>query len=310
MRIKVPREKERRMIRHWFSRVTAALAGFGLLAAAPAPQAVPAQGHPAMWKVVDKDTTIYLFGTFHLLPQGGSWRTPAFDKALASSDELVMEIGNIDDQTAVAAAMMKVGMGTGLPPIAERVPAEKRATLKAMIAESGLPETAFDGMKTWLAGLILTSVSFQRLHLDSSSGVERTLIAPWKASGRPLQGLETADEQFGFFDHLSEDSQRAFLTAVLDDPSTAQKQLQAMLQAWSNGDVDGIARTFDGEMSLSPELRKVLMADRNARWADWLKARLDKPGTVFVAVGAGHLAGKDSVESMLAARGLKAVRVQ
>jgi uncharacterized protein YbaP (TraB family) len=263
-----------------------------------------------MWKVADKDTIIYLFGTFHLLPQGRDWRTPAFDKALASSDELVMEIGNIDDQNAVASAMLKIGAATGLPPIAERVAPEKRAALKAMIAESGLPESVYNGMKTWAAGLILTSINFQRLHLDPASGVERTLVAPWRASGKPLQGLETADQQFGFFDHLSEDAQRAFLVAALDNPEQMQKQMQAMLQAWVSGDVDGIARTFDDETTLSPELRKALMADRNARWADWVKARLDKPGTVFVAVGAGHLAGKDSVETMLAARGLKAVRIQ
>src|SRR3569623_3423326 len=112
--------RERRMIRNWLSRLTAAFAGFALLgAAAPAPQAAAPRGHPAMWKVSDADTTIYLFGTFHLLPQGRDWRTPAFDKALASSDELVMEVGNIDEQMAVAQSMMKVGMADNLPPILE-----------------------------------------------------------------------------------------------------------------------------------------------------------------------------------------------
>jgi uncharacterized protein YbaP (TraB family) len=300
------------MLKMWFSRLTAAFAGLSLLGAAPAPQTVapPPQGHPAMWKLADRDTIIYLFGTFHLLPQGRDWRTPAFDKALASSDELVLEIGNIDDQNAVAQAMLKLGMASGLPPIAERVPPEKRAALKAMIAESGLPETFFDGMKTWTAGLLLTGVTFQRLHLDPQAGVERTLSGPWKASGKPVEGLETAEQQFGFFDHLPEESQRAFLVGVLENPQDMMKQFQEMLQAWINGDVAGIARTFDSETSLSPDLRKALMADRNARWADWLKARLEKPGTVFVAVGAGHLAGHDSVEEMLAAKGLKAVRVQ
>jgi uncharacterized protein YbaP (TraB family) len=299
------------MLKMWFSRLTGALAGLSLLGAGPAPQAAPApHGHPAMWKLADRDTTIYLFGTFHLLPTGRDWRTPAFDKALASSGELVLEIGNIDDQNAIALAMLKLGTATGLPPIAERVPPAKRAALKAMIADSGLPEQVFDGMKTWTVGLLLVGITFKRLNLDPNAGVERTLTGPWKQSGKPVEGLETAEQQFGFFDHLSEDSQRAFLGAVLDSPQDMMKQFQAMLQAWVSGDLDGIARTFDDETMLSPELRKVLMADRNARWADWLKARMDRPGTVFVAVGAGHLAGRDSVEAMLAAKGLKAVRVQ
>jgi hypothetical protein len=54
----------------------------------------------------------------------------------------------------------------------------------------------------------------------------------------------------------------------------------------------------------------VLLTRRNARWAEWIDARLDRPGTVFLAVGAGHLAGRDSVQAMLEKRGIKAKRVQ
>jgi uncharacterized protein YbaP (TraB family) len=54
----------------------------------------------------------------------------------------------------------------------------------------------------------------------------------------------------------------------------------------------------------------VLIRKRNAAWADWLTKRLDKPGTIFVAVGAGHLAGEDSVQTMLDAKGLRATRLQ
>lgn len=295
----------------WFSRLTAAFAGLALLAAAPAARpAPPPHGHPAMWKLADNDTTIYLFGTFHLLPQGENWRTPAFDKALGSADELVMEIPNLDDSNALVQAMLKLGMKPGLPPLVERVPADKRAALKAMIAESGLPEQVLNNMKTWAAALLLEGVLFKRLHLEPNSGVETTLIGPWRKSGKPLEGLETAEQQFGLFDHLSEAAQSNLLAGEVSDIEKAGPQFHAMIQAWMNGNVPGIARTFNDDMKDSPELMKALLADRNARWADWLKARMAKPGTVFVAVGAGHLAGKDSVENMLAAKGLKVTRVQ
>ncbi len=55
------------------------------------PAAEPKAASPAMWKVADKDTTIYLFGTIHLLPKDTKWRSPAFDKAAASADTLVVE---------------------------------------------------------------------------------------------------------------------------------------------------------------------------------------------------------------------------
>src|SRR4051794_24588246 len=94
----------------WFSRILAAVAGLSLGLVGPA-QAKSFGGHPAMWKLSDRDTTIYLFGTFHLLPEGQGWRTPAFDAALASAGELVLEVPNIDDPQAAASAVMKMGLG-------------------------------------------------------------------------------------------------------------------------------------------------------------------------------------------------------
>jgi uncharacterized protein YbaP (TraB family) len=293
------------------------LRGLGLAALLPlaacAGAAEPAKAeakHPALWKLADADTQIWLFGTIHLLPEGQAWRTPALDAALAGSDELVLEVADVDDMMASAQAMQKLGESPGLPPIAERVPEDKRAALRSMIAESGYPETVYDGLETWAAALPLLGVSFRRLGLDPQLGVERQIGAPFRASGKKVSGLETIEQQFSFFDTLSEDAQRALLVAVIDDSADSRAQFRAMLDAWSKGDLAGIARTFDDETQLSPELKEALMRRRNARWAEWLARRLDQPGTVFVAVGAGHLAGADSVQAMLRAKGLEAKRVQ
>jgi uncharacterized protein YbaP (TraB family) len=272
--------------------------------------APPASARPAMWKLADPDTTIYLFGTFHLLPKDYRWRTTAFDSALAGADELVLEIANIDDKSAAATTMMKLGVSPGLPPLRERVPADKREALATMVAESGLPVAMLDRLETWAAALALTGVTFKRIGVTGEAGVETDLSAGYKAGGKPIRGLETVDQQLGYFDALSEDAQRHFLAGVLESPENAREEFRKMISAWARGDEAGIAATFDEEAKLSPELRKALLADRNARWTDWLDARMDRPGTVFVAVGAGHLAGRDSVQSMLKARGLKAQRVQ
>jgi uncharacterized protein YbaP (TraB family) len=278
--------------------------------AACASQAEPAAASPAMWKVADSDTTVYLFGTIHLLPEGQAWRTRAFDKALAGSDELVLEVADVDDMMAAAQAMAKLGMSPGLPPIAERVPEGKRAARRAMIAESGYPEAVFDRLETWAAALPLLGVTFKRLGLDPSLGVERQIGAPFRASGKPVRGLETIEQQFGFFDTLSEDAQRALLLSVVEEGADAPAQFKAMLDSWSKGDLAGVERSFDDETQISPELKDALLRQRNAAWADWLAKRLARPGTVFVAVGAGHLAGPDSVQAMLEAKGLEAKRVQ
>ena len=47
---------------------------------------------PALWKVADDDTTVYLFGTIHALPEGKDWYSGTIAKAFDASGELVTEI--------------------------------------------------------------------------------------------------------------------------------------------------------------------------------------------------------------------------
>ena len=289
------------------------LALFGAIAATAcaAPAAEPKGARPAMWKVADSDTTIYLFGTIHLLPPGTPWRSSAFDKAAAGSDTLVVE--TVIDEKNPAATMnelFKLAVSDGLPPLASRVPDDKKAALQAAITKSGVPAPIFDKMETWAAAFMLLGVQFKDLGLDSGSGVESVLKKQFEAGGKPIDQLETNAEQLGFFDKLSEDSQRKFLVAVLDDSASMKTQFAGMLQAWSRGDVKAIEKSFNDELDDAAELRDALLIRRNANWARWVRGRLDKPGTVLVAVGAGHLAGDQSVVSLLQNEGVRVTRVQ
>jgi uncharacterized protein len=294
-------------------RAAAALAALGAIAAAGCAAAQPQEapgGKPALWKVADEDTIVYLFGTIHLLPEGTKWRTPALEQAIASSDALVLESVLGENRTGSAETMMLIGMGEGLPPLAERLPPEKRPALDRMIKATGVPAAMLDRMETWAAALTLLSLSFQQMGLKPELGVERGLEASYRAGRKPVSGLETIEQQLGYFDKLTEESQRLFLAGVVEDPEGSRAQFDAMVAAWKAGDTGAIARTFDNELALSPELRDVLMKRRNAAWAEWVDRRMDRPGTVLVAGGAGHLAGEDSVQRMLADRGLQAMRVQ
>jgi uncharacterized protein len=109
---------------------------------------------------------------------------------------------------------------------------------------------------------------------------------------------------------LPEKSQRVFLTSLIEEQADVNTEFGKMISAWSRGDDKAIAISFDDELRISPELSDVLIRQRNANWTAWLTERMKTPGTIFVAVGAGHLAGKDSVQTMLAKKGLKTVRVE
>jgi hypothetical protein len=295
-----------------FRNAFALFAGLALAACATQSAQAPAAAvaRPALWTLSDADTTIYLFGTIHALPEGADWRTPALDRALAASEELVTEIRLEGNESAAVGAFTRLGLASGLPPALQRVPEAKREALREAIAGIGLPMAAADRLKTWALAVTVAQVLFQRAGLNPELGVERILTADFAARGKPMSALETVEEQLGFFDSLPEESQRAFLEGVLETPEEVRREFDAMLRAWRSGDTDAIARTFNDEETLSRDLREILLVRRNARWAEWLQRRLERPGTIFVAVGAGHLAGDDSVQDMLRRRGLTTRRVQ
>jgi uncharacterized protein YbaP (TraB family) len=309
-----PKPGSEKTIMSLFKRFSHRLAAFGAIAATAcgsAPAVEPKAASPAMWKIADDDTTIYLFGTIHLLPKDTKWRSPVFDQAAATSDSLVVETV-IDDSNPAATfgELFKLALSNGLPPLAQRVEPSKRAALATAIAKSGMPVQAFDKLETWAAAFLLLGVQFQNLGLDPASGVESVLKKQFKAGGKPIGELETNAEQLGFFDTLSEEAQRKFLADVLENPASMQKQFKFMLDAWSRGDVKGIADSFNSDLGDAPELKDALLVRRNANWARWVKGRLDQPGTVLIAVGAGHLAGDKSVVTMLQNQGVKVTRVQ
>ncbi len=293
------------------NRIFSALVTAVALAACAGTEAkAPATARPALWKVADADTTIYLFGTIHLLPKGLQWTTPEMTKAMSASQRLMLEVALDKDPAKLGAVMLRLARSPGLPPLLDRVPQAKRAKLQKVIADSGLPLTYLDGLESWAAALTISSAINAKLNLSYADGAETQLTSAFEKMGKPVAGLETAEQQLGYFDTLPEKAQRTFLTSIADDTANAEKEFAVMIAAWKAGDVRKIALTFDDEMKLSPELADVLLHRRNNNWAGWIGERMKKPGTVFIAVGAGHLAGKGSVEDLLARRGFKVVRVQ
>ena len=298
-------------MRIW-DKIRSGLAALGLAAAAfTGAPAAAREAKPAMWQVSDRDTSIYLFGTVHLLPPGTQWRTAKLDKATREAGTLVVE--TIIDETnpqAFATELARLSVRPGLPPIISRVPPEKQAALRAVIAKSGIPEAALNNMETWAAAFALLQLQFKEIGVSGSDGVELTLRRAFTAAGKRVEQLESNAQQLGFFDGLPEAAQRELLEGAIESPAKAKQQFDSMLAAWISGDVEAIGRTFNAEFQNSPELKEALLRRRNANWAYWLHSRLGQPGTVLVAVGAGHLAGQDSVLELLKARGLKVKRVQ
>ncbi|HEX4799893.1 MAG TPA: TraB/GumN family protein, partial [Sphingomicrobium sp.] len=239
----------------------------------------------AMFMVRDADTTIYLFGTFHALDRRTQWFNPGVRGAFENSNELVLET-LIPEGPAVTIS--------GRPGLPIRAP-------------SVTPSASF------LATTKMAIDAGQAQGMEVANGADMVLRHIAESEGKPVEGLETLEFQLNMFNSLP--------PATAPKPAPAPTQASAapmndlsktmvdMESAWKRGDQSVFVHMLDQLRTASPDTYRMMFTERNARWADWIAARLRTPGTVFIAVGAGHLAGKDSVLVRLAEKGIPSARV-
>lgn len=264
---------------------------------------------PALWVVRDKDTTIYLFGTVHVLTPGIQWFGGKVKAAFDRSDELVVEVVE-PPKDAMLGVITKLGVNAEGPALSTKLTPEAREKYARVMTEYGLPWQSFERFDPWLPAMTLAVAPFAKLGYSADEGAEKILQKAATDAGKPVTGLETVEQQLGYFDGLPEDQQIAFLNATVDEIPGAEKEFATLIDHWKAGEPEALADELNESMETTPELADVLLFQRNARWAEWIKQRMDKPGTVFVAVGAGHLAGAKSVQDRLKAMGIKAERRQ
>ncbi|WP_082064317.1 TraB/GumN family protein [Brevundimonas sp. KM4] len=272
--------------------------------AAPAAPA-PIQGEgPALWVVRDADSTLYLFGSVHVLRPTTGWSSPRVEAAFDSASDIWFEISNPDDQAAIMPLIQQHGLSPETP-LSSRLTPQENAELDAAAQVMGASAAQLQPMKPWLAALSLSVAPLIKAGYDPKSGVELVLKARAEAAGKPIHGFETIDKQIGILAGLPDDVQLAFLRETLKDYENAATKLDEMVEAWARGDVATLDRVTITEMKeASPALYQSVLVDRNTDWANQIQTMLEGSGTAFIAVGAAHLTGDDSVQAILQKRGV------
>ena len=261
---------------------------------------------PALWVVKDADTTIYLFGSVHILKPGLGWFDDGVKTAFDASDQLVLELVELP-AAEVQAMFGKFAMDQKGKALRSKMNDADRAVYEAAMGKLGIPAAAFDPFEPWAAAMTLSLLAMQKSGFDPNSGVEKQLTAAANITKKPIAGLETMEFQLGVFDTLAETEQVQFLVETAKDIDDAGATMDKMVDLWAAPDPEKLGALMNEEMT-SRVLFDALLTKRNANWAKWISARMAKPGVTFIAVGAGHLAGPTSVQALLPAYGLNATR--
>lgn len=271
----------------------------------------PAAAEPALWLANGPTAKIYLFGTIHVLKQGAAWESPAIAAALEASQELWLEIPDPGNAKEAQPLVQQLGLDPQHP-LSSKLPPALLAHLDAAAKAAGLPagEKALEPMRPWLASLALEDGLLIHAGYQPGSGVEPLLLRQAMAAGKPVRGFETMAQQMHFLADLSPAIELQMLQNTLQDFDQGTRTLDTLVDAWMHGDDAGITRTVIDEVrGPFPALYRTLFVARNEAWAAAITQMLRTSGVRFIAVGAGHLAGPDSVQEMLKRRGVAVERV-
>lgn len=251
--------------------------------AAPVAQPEHANARPALFVVNDEDTIIYLFGTFHALDGKSEWFNDEVQTAFSGSNELVLE-------TLIPENLRR--------PIVRPAP---RGQLQ--------PVGPYAGSASFLTTSKMVMSAGKSQGMSTDNGADAILRDAAEQSGKPVGGLETFEFQMNMFGRMPGAKPPSDPEAAARTKAQVAAVLEKLQADWNRGDIEGFTPMLQQMEAGSPKTYKLLFNDRNNRWAYWIAKRLQQPGIVFVAVGAGHLAGKDSVQNKLSLYGIRTARV-
>ena len=264
-----------------------------------------AAAEPPVWVVRDHGAQIVLFGSVHLLPAGLHWEPKPLKQALDQADDLWFEIP-MDPAAALSAAQAAIAKGMQPPGVTLRsqLPPADQARLAHIAAQCGVSVDGLDQLKPWLAEVTLSLAAYRQAGALQEDGVERSLSvsAPPHLKRR---AFETPEEQIGYLSQASLPDQIASLEETLGELETGAASYQKLVAAWTSGDAAAIEHeAVDPLKSEAPGVYRTLVVERNRRWVEVIRRRLQQGGSSVMVVGVGHLVGPDSVPAMLRAQGL------
>ena len=287
-----------------------ALAAFIATAPAAAAEAPPViatiKAHPALWTVHSAKATAYLFGSVHLLPPNIDWHSPDVDAALKASDVFVFEAPMGAEGQAQTEAFVRAN---GMLPANEALPslldARARKDYREALAAAHADPATLVHMRPWLAAIVMETSALQASRYSRAGGVDLQLWDYANAQHRKIDTFETIAEQLALLMPKDQKLEKEEFEAELKEVKTSSGEIGALVDAWCDGRIAEVARLMNKGLSTTPGAMKLLIDDRNVRWAKRLDAMLAEPHTYFVTVGAGHLGGPHGLPALLKARGYK-----
>jgi uncharacterized protein len=269
-----------------------------------------ARAAPAMWRVRDADSEIFLFGTMHVLQPGLKWRTKLYDQTYARAGVVWFETDVAAPQAELSGLMAKYGVDSARP-LSDKLSRSGLDSLLPLLDRRQETIERLDHLRPWAAAMALSVAPMVQRGGSVSSGADAVITRVAHAQAKPVRTFESLEDQMRMFSQMPESVEVQYLEDVIREQAHPSRDGVVLESAWMGGKVDRLAPLLVEPMRRDrPQLYDVLLKRRNLAWAATLTQEMRGRGVELVNVGALHLVGPDGLPALLAAQGFEVTRVQ
>lgn len=259
-----------------------------------------------LWEIEGTNNRVQLLGSIHFLRDKDYPLPQAMTDAYRKADIIVMELV-VDriTQTELQRVQQELAIDPRGKSLRDLVGANAYREARSLASKVNIDLDQMQPFEPWFAALQITQLRLLQLGFDGSKGIEVTIAGNARADGKPILGLETLEEQLEKLDTLTTMAQRQFLVQTLEDAASVGDDLDTIVSAWRKGDTDTLETLLLEGLGEQPEIYQQVLVQRNRNWTKKIIAMTDDSQDYLIIVGAMHLIGEDSVQSMLGDAGIQ-----
>jgi uncharacterized protein len=262
------------------------------------------------WKIESESARVYLLGSIHLASDDFYPLPYHIENAFNESDFLVveMDIQNIDEQEIVRLINLH-GRLNDDQTLRSVIPDSTYEALKNEFGYYGLNILQYERMKPWVVAITLSQLQIMKFGFRPEYGIDLYFLSDAR-NGKGIIELETGADQITLFSDLSMELQILLLEDFLYDLTMPRERIIELFEAYRRWDAQWIMNFIFESVGKHPEfahLYEKLLDERNIKMARKIDSFLQKEGTYFVVVGAGHLFGEMGIVQLLRAKGYETV---
>ncbi|WP_430407051.1 TraB/GumN family protein [Fluviicola sp.] len=246
----------------------------------------------------------YLFGTIHMIPDSLYYFPSKLDKIISKSDEVILEVANLSDQSSLMKLMMLDSGSCFDIFTAEQKDSVLNWGADLLGVKSEQFEKAFEKRKPFT----LLQLSFQKMISGKIRMVDMEIESKAQHDKIPVTGLETVEYQLSIFDKIPSTEMANFIMETVRHPNEGEENFRKMAQYYNKQDLESLAKLIleSDELGSSAE---ELLDKRNKNWIPKMENLMNSK-TCFFAVGAGHLGGPNGVIELLRQKGYEVTPVR